>query len=59
VVGYTASNNFAALPGAYKPSYSGNVDGFALLINNNSYQMLASTYLGTQGQDIAMRLAFD
>ncbi len=59
VVGYTASNNFPTTTGAYKAAAPGGVDGFALLMENGSYQLLASTYLGTSGSDIAMRLAFD
>ncbi len=59
VVGYTASNNFPTTPGAYKTVAPGGVDGFALLMDNSAHQLLATTYLGTAGQDIAMRLSFD
>lgn len=59
VVGYTASSNFPTTAGAYKTTSAGGIDGFALLINNATYLISASTYLGTTGTDIAMRLAFD
>lgn len=59
VVGYTASANFPTTSGAYHTTAPGGIDGFALLINNASYQLIASTYLGTSAADFAMRLAFD
>jgi hypothetical protein len=59
IVGYTGSNNFPTTNGAYIPNSIGSIDGFALLIDNESYQVTACTYLGTPKQDIAMRLAYD
>ncbi len=59
VVGYTESTNFPVTAHAYKPTRPGRKDGFALLIKNSSYQVLATTYLGTSEDDIAIRIAFD
>lgn len=59
VVGYTASSNFPTTTGAYITAKPGGQDGFALLVDNTSYQVQASTYLGTSSSDVATRLAFD
>jgi len=59
VVGYTASTTFPTTTGAFKTTKPGGIDGFAILLSNINYQLVASTYLGTIGDDIAMRLAFD
>ncbi len=60
VVGYTESSDFYVTNGAYittPPTFG--VNGFVLLMNNQTYQIVASSYLGTTGIDIAMRVAFD
>lgn len=57
--GYTASNNFPTIPGAYQATHQGGIDGFVLKINNATYLVDNSTYLGTSSSDIAMRVAFD
>lgn len=59
VVGYTNSTNFPTTPGAYHTTNQGGIDGFALLLNNASYQLMGATYLGTSSTDFATRLAFD
>ncbi len=59
VVGYTEGNYFPVTAGAYKTTNSVTFDGFALLIDAQSYQIKAATYVGTPKLDIATRLAFD
>ncbi|RYD98484.1 MAG: T9SS type B sorting domain-containing protein [Sphingobacteriales bacterium] len=59
VVGYTSSTNFPTTAGAYHTTNQGGTDGFALVLNNLSYQLAAATYIGTSSTDIATRLAFD
>src|SRR5690606_30555481 len=51
--------NFPTTAGAYHTTAPGAEDGFALLLDNTSYNLEASTYIGTTDDDVATRLAFD
>ncbi len=58
--GFTGGAGFPVTPGAYTSSApGGGSDGYALLIDNSTYQVEASTYLGTAAPDVATRLSFD
>lgn len=59
VAGYAASSNFPVTSGAYKTTSGGGIDGFVTRFSNANYALLSSTYLGTSGTDVAMRVAFD
>jgi gliding motility-associated-like protein len=52
VAGGTMSSNFPATAGSLNTTYSGgNFDGFVAHINANATQLLASTFIGTNGND--------
>lgn len=59
LVGHTESSNFPTTTGAYHTTAPGSEDGFALLLDNSTYNLIASTYIGTNEDDVATRLAFD
>ncbi|RQO29985.1 hypothetical protein DBR32_13815 [Taibaiella sp. KBW10] len=59
VAGYTESANFPTSSGAYQTASGGGTDGFVTRISNNTPTILSTTYLGTSGTDVAMRVAFD
>jgi len=60
IAGSTISSNYPVSFGAYKPARpGGRLDGFVTVIDNNNFFFLASTYIGTDTTDYAMRVAFD
>ncbi len=59
VVGVTGSSNFPVTTGAFLTTRPGRQEGFAMLIDNQTNQLIASTFLGTNQDDAALRVAFD
>ena len=53
VAGGTLSTNFPATAGSYRPSASGDVDGFVARIAANGQTISRATYLGTSAYDQA------
>ncbi|MBX3463531.1 MAG: hypothetical protein KF830_10195 [Planctomycetes bacterium] len=65
VVGFTASADFPVTPGAVQPAYGGAGpymgigDGFVVRLAANGAELVASTYLGGAGDDVAQDVAID
>lgn len=60
VSGMTNSLNFPTTSSGINPSYmGGSMDGFVLVINANTYELMHSTYLGTDAEDMAFYLQTD
>ena len=51
VTGFTLSSNFPTTPGAFQPTYGGNVDAFVSKLNDAGSALVYSTYLGGSDQD--------
>jgi len=59
VVGYSASTDFPATPGAYDVGSNGLYDAFVAKLSADGASLLWSTYLGSSGDDQAYGLALD
>jgi len=59
VAGYTLSSNFPTTAGAYDTSFGGGTDAFISKFNSGLTSLLASTYLGGNGDDYAYALKID
>lgn len=59
ITGGTESANFPTTPFSIKPSYSGNIDGFILALNQNNGTLYQGTYLGTSAYDQSFILEID
>lgn len=60
ISGITSSNNFPTTPGTLNPvAPGGNFDGFVSIINPTYGTMVRSTYLGTNGSDMAVSVQVD
>lgn len=57
VTGYTESNNFPTTQGSYDTSYNGRGDSIVSKFDPNLRELLASTYVGSTGNDWAYALA--
>ena len=58
IAGGTSSNNFPIVNG-YDDSYNGFTDAFVVKFNNDLNQLLASTYIGGGGYDLARTIVID
>ena len=59
VTGYTSSTNFPTTAGAFRTSFSGNIDAFVTKVNANGSTLAYSTYLGGSGYERAPGIAVD
>src|SRR5947208_1601117 len=59
VTGYTSSTNFPTTAGAFRTSFSGNIDAFVTKVNANGSALAYSTYLGGSGYERAPGIAVD
>ena len=57
VTGYTESSNFPTTQGSYDTSYNGQGDSIVSKLDPNLRELLASTYVGSTGNDWAYSLA--
>ena len=51
ISGGTTSANLNKISGSYKPTYSGNIDGFLARISSNGATLIKTTYIGTSLYD--------
>jgi len=51
LAGYTTSNDFPTITGSYDETYNGGRDAFVLKLDDNLTTLLASTYLGGNGDE--------
>jgi len=58
-VGYTDSPDFPTTPGAYKRNFHGRSEAFICKLDRNLKQLLASTFIGGEGEDWGLGIAFD
>ncbi|GIX42074.1 MAG: hypothetical protein KatS3mg129_1807 [Leptospiraceae bacterium] len=59
ITGKTSSNNYPTTRGAYDTTYNDFLDIFISKLNSNLTRLLASTYIGGSGIDVANSLAID
>ena len=59
VTGYTYSADFPTTPQVYERTKSGHEDIFISKLNNNLTEMLASTYLGGNSNEVGISIALD
>lgn len=59
LTGYTSSVDFPIRGSAYDPSYNGGGDAFIAILSADGDSLLASTFVGGEGQDEALALALD
>lgn len=62
VVGFTSDLDFPTTPGSIQPAHAGDpgyTDAFISELSPSGSQLLASTYLGGTGGDVAMSVALD
>lgn len=59
VVGMTSSSDFPTIAGALDRTQNGDKDGFALRLSASGQILLGSTFLGTNGSDRLVGIAFD
>lgn len=59
VVGMTSSSDFPTIAGALDRTLNGDKDGFALRLSASGQVLLGSTFLGTNGSDRLLGIAFD
>lgn len=59
VTGLTQSTDFPVTAGAFGPRLRGIEDAFVTIVNSTGNQLRASTYLGSNGEDIGVSVALD
>jgi len=57
IVGRTSSTNFPTTVGAYDTSYNSGMDAFVSILNGDLTNLIASTYLGGNQDDLGGRIA--
>lgn len=59
VCGGSASTDYPTTPGALQPALAAGTDAFVSVLSANAATLLSSTYLGTIGMDIGVKLQVD
>ena len=59
ITGYTTSNNFPTMPGAYDTSYNGSADVIVIKLNDIGSNLIFSTYIGGSDNDFGLGIALD
>ncbi len=59
IAGSVRAGTMAATDGAYDLEYSGDIDGFIQLMNNEMTDVMAATYLGGAGTDLITSMLID
>ena len=59
IAGYTASNDFPIVSGAYDEIHSGSYDSFIIKLNREGSELVCSTFFGGHGIDAAYSIALD
>ena len=59
IVGYSGNADYPTTAGAYDSSYNGGFDAVVSVLSNDLSSLIASTYIGSQGNDVANGIALD
>jgi hypothetical protein len=59
VSGYTVGGTFPTTPGAFDPTYNGNIDAFVTKLTADGRALVYSTFIGGSGTDYGRKVAVD